>query len=46
MDLVCHVLHQNYIVKKGVDVEKLKDKLLKNCERKAEFPAEHNFGHE
>ena len=45
--LFCHVLHQNYIVKKGVDVEKLKDKLLKNYEeRGAEFPAEHNFGHE
>ena len=45
--LFCHVLHQNYIVKKGVDVEKLKDKLLKNYEKRgAEFPAEHNFGHE
>ena len=45
--LFCHVLHQNYIVKKGVDVEKLKEKLLKNYEQRgAEFPAEHNFGHE
>ena len=27
--LFCHVLHQNYIVKKGIDGEKLKNKLLK-----------------
>ena len=45
--LFCHVLHQNYIVKKGVDAEKLKEKLLKTFDaRGAEYPAEHNVGHE
>lgn len=45
--LFCHVLHQNYIVKKGVDAEKLRQKLLKIYEaRGAEYPAEHNVGHE
>ena len=45
--LFCHVLHQNYVVKKGVDVEDLKKKLLKSYDdRGAEYPAEHNVGHE
>ena len=45
--LFCHVLHQNYIVKKGVDPEVLKQKLLKTFDaRGAEYPAEHNVGHE
>ena len=45
--LFCHVLHQNYIVKKGVDTEVLKQKLLKTFDaRGAEYPAEHNVGHE
>ena len=45
--LFCHVLHQNYIVKKGVDVDALKEKLLKTYDaRGAEYPAEHNVGHE
>jgi len=45
--LFCHVLHQNYIVKKGVDAEELKEKLLKTFDaRGAEYPAEHNVGHE
>jgi len=45
--LFCHVLHQNYIVKKGVDTEVLKQKLLKSFDaRGAEYPAEHNVGHE
>ena len=45
--LFCHVLHLNYIVKKGVDVEELKKKLLKTYDiRGAEYPAEHNVGHE
>ena len=45
--LFCHVLHLNYIVKKGVDVEELKRKLLKTYDiRGAEYPAEHNVGHE
>ena len=45
--LFCHVLHQNYVVKKGVDTESLRQKLLKIYEdRGAEYPAEHNVGHE
>ena len=45
--LFCHVLHQNYIVKKGVDADTLKEKLLKTYDaRGAEYPAEHNVGHE
>tara|TARA_A100001011_G_scaffold400513_1_gene515778 strand:+ start:25750 stop:27438 length:1689 start_codon:yes stop_codon:yes gene_type:complete len=45
--LFCHVLHQNYIVKKGIDGEKLKNKLLKTYDKRgAEYPAEHNVGHE
>lgn len=42
----CHVLHQDYIVKKGVDPKKLKEKMLRILdERGAEYPAEHNVGH-
>lgn len=45
--LFCHVFHQNYIVKKGVDAKALKKKLLKTFDaRGAEYPAEHNVGHE
>ena len=45
--LFCHVLHQNYIVKKGVDAKHLKKELLKYYDsRGAEYPAEHNVGHE
>ena len=45
--LFCHVLHQNYVAKKGVDVKELKKKLLKTYDdRGAEYPAEHNVGHE
>ena len=45
--LFCHVLHQNYIVKKGVDAKALKARLLETYDaRGAEYPAEHNVGHE
>ena len=45
--LFCHVLHKNYIVKKGVDTKHLKRELLKYYDsRGAEYPAEHNVGHE
>ncbi len=45
--LFCHVMHLNYIVKKGVDPNNLKKKLLTTYEaRGAEYPAEHNVGHE
>ena len=42
----CHVLHQDYIVKKGTDVVALKAQMLALLdERGAEYPAEHNVGH-
>ena len=45
--LFCHVLHQNYIIKKGVDLKKAKEKLFKTYDnRGAEYPSEHNVGHE
>ncbi len=45
--LFCHVLHQNYVLKKGVDAKALKEKLLQTYDaRGAEYPAEHNVGHE
>ena len=45
--LFCHVLHHNYIVKKGVNGEELMQKLLKYYDSiGAEYPAEHNVGHE
>ena len=45
--LFCHVFHQNYIVKKGIDAKALKNKLLKTFDKRgAEYPAEHNVGHE
>ena len=45
--LFCHVLHHNYIVKRGVDAEQLQAKILKIYDSKgAEYPAEHNVGHE
>lgn len=45
--LFCHVMHQNYVVKKGVDAKQLKQKILASFDaRGAEYPAEHNVGHE
>ena len=45
--LFCHVQHQNYILKKGVNSEKLKKEILQTYKiRGAEYPAEHNVGHE
>ncbi|MDU5475198.1 MULTISPECIES: D-lactate dehydrogenase [unclassified Pantoea] len=42
----CHVFHQDYIVKKGVDAHALKEQMLALLEaRGAEYPAEHNVGH-
>jgi len=42
----CHVFHQDYIVKKGVDVHALKERMLALLSaRGAEYPAEHNVGH-
>jgi D-lactate dehydrogenase len=43
---LCHVFHQDYIVKKGVDVHALKAQMLALLrERGAQYPAEHNVGH-
>ncbi len=43
---LCHVFHQDYIVKKGVDVHALKEEMLALLrERGAQYPAEHNVGH-
>lgn len=45
--LFCHVMHQNYVLKKGVDAKSLKQKILDSFDaRGAEYPAEHNVGHE
>lgn len=43
---LCHVFHQDYIVKKGVDCHALKQQMLALLAAKgAEYPAEHNVGH-
>ena len=42
----CHVFHRDYIVRKGCDVQALKEQLLKRLDAQgAEYPAEHNVGH-
>ena len=44
---LCHVMHQNYIMKPGVDAKACKQKILENFDQRgAEYPAEHNVGHE
>ncbi len=43
---MCHVFHQDYIVKKGVDAHHLKEQMLELLRaRGAQYPAEHNVGH-
>ncbi|QGY00236.1 D-lactate dehydrogenase [Roseovarius faecimaris] len=43
---MCHVLHQDYIVRKGEDPKALKAAMLKLLDQRgAEYPAEHNVGH-
>lgn len=43
---LCHVIHQDYIVRKGVDCLELEHCMWKQLdERGAEYPAEHNVGH-
>ena len=43
---LCHVFHQDYILKPGTDAAALKEALLKLIDaRGAEYPAEHNVGH-
>lgn len=43
---LCHVFHQDYIVRKGVDPLAMEHRLWKLLDaRQAEYPAEHNVGH-
>lgn len=43
---MCHVLHQDYVVKKGEDVAAVKAAMLAILDKRgAEYPAEHNVGH-
>lgn len=45
--LFCHVFHHNYILKKGVCPDKTMTEILKIYDKiGAEYPAEHNVGHE
>ena len=42
----CHVLHQDYIIKKGFDPQRIKAQLLEILDQRgARYPAEHNVGH-
>lgn len=43
---LCHVFHQDYIVKKGNDCLAIEHRMWKLLDkRRAEYPAEHNVGH-
>ncbi len=43
---LCHVFHQDYLVRKGEDAKAIKKSLLELIEKRgAEYPAEHNVGH-
>jgi len=43
---LCHVFHQDYVVRKGADARALKEAMLALLDRRgAEYPAEHNVGH-
>ncbi|MCV2402498.1 D-lactate dehydrogenase [Marinomonas sp. C2222] len=42
----CHVFHQDYVLKKGVDAKEVKAEMLRILDgRGAKYPAEHNVGH-
>lgn len=42
----CHVFHQDYLVRKGVDPGAFEQRILELLDaRGAEYPAEHNVGH-
>lgn len=42
----CHVFHQDYVLKKGVDGKAVKAEMLRILDsRGAKYPAEHNVGH-
>ncbi len=43
---MCHVFHQDYIVKKSHDCVALEHKMLELLDQRgAQYPAEHNVGH-
>ena len=43
---MCHVMHQDYVVKKGEDPKAIKAEMLRILDQRgAEYPAEHNVGH-
>lgn len=43
---MCHVFHQDYIVKKGNDCMELEHQMLELLDKRgAQYPAEHNVGH-
>jgi len=43
---LCHVFHQDYVVRKGEDAEAIEHAMWKLLDaRGAEYPAEHNVGH-
>ena len=43
---LCHVLHQDYVLKAGTDTAAVKARMLEILDtRGAEYPAEHNVGH-
>jgi len=43
---LCHVFHQDYLIKKGEDPALIKKTLLELLEKRgAQYPAEHNVGH-
>lgn len=43
---LCHVFHQDYILRKGADARLVKARMLALLDKRgAEYPAEHNVGH-
>ena len=43
---MCHVFHQDYIVKKGYDCMELEHQMVELLDKRgAQYPAEHNVGH-
>ncbi|HEZ4391024.1 TPA: D-lactate dehydrogenase, partial [Neisseria meningitidis] len=43
---MCHVFHQDYIIKKGNDCMALEHEMLHLLDQRgAQYPAEHNVGH-
>ncbi|QGM81157.1 D-lactate dehydrogenase [Otariodibacter oris] len=43
---LCHVFHQDYLIKKGYNWEEVEHEMLKILDQRgAKYPAEHNVGH-